>query len=500
MKHIIYIAIAALLVIFACKKDDETPVNIVKITDEVEAYRNHAILRGTIDCSIPTSKLEVYVYTMETTNTPMLYTPTIANDNTFELNLTELTLATTYYYRYIVYSKVDKAQLGQKKFTTKNFSEPYITTTAIEQIGMTHAICGGEVIDDGGYTVTARGICWSTTELPTIANSHSTEGTGLGFFSSNIINLESSTTYYVRAYATNEKGTAYGEQKIFTTTDGFPIVTTAEVRNISSFSAILGGNVVSDNGFAIIARGVCWSTSARPTTTENHISIGTELGEFSYEINNLTDSITYYVRAYATNQNGTAYGEEKVFTTKAYTAICNHEYVDLGLPSGLKWATCNIGAVAPEDYGNYYAWAEITTKTEYTETNSLTYLRLFTEDISGNSNYDAATANWCDRWRIPTETECEELINTCTWIYTTKNGTNGYIVIGPNGKSIFLPSAGCYSISPIGPGSCGQYWTSTPDTGWYSDIYSHVISFDSDKKRINLASRDFGRSIRPVSQ
>ncbi|MDE6689885.1 MAG: hypothetical protein K2J86_08430, partial [Prevotella sp.] len=143
--------------------------------------------------------------------------------------------------------------------------------------------------------------------------------------------------------------------------------------------------------------------------------------------------------------------------------INGHEYVDLGLPSGLKWAICNVGASSPSEYGNYYAWGETTTKAEFTEENNKTWEKNI-GDISGNSDYDAARANWGGSWRLPSKKECEELDSKCTWTWTTQGGHNGYKVTGPNGNSIFLPAAGwCLGSSLNDAGDDGRYWSSTPD-------------------------------------
>lgn len=178
--------------------------------------------------------------------------------------------------------------------------------------------------------------------------------------------------------------------------------------------------------------------------------------------------------------------------------ISGHEYVDLGLPSGLKWATCNIGASSPEDYGNYYAWGEIEPKSTYTEDNSITY-RVEMEDISGNPQYDAATANWGSTWRMPTREECEELVEECTWEWTTQNGVYGMKVTGPNGNYIFLPAAGYrYGSSLYGAGENGFYWSSTPHSG---DFYACRLYFNSGHCSVNYVhDRYFGRSVRPVSE
>ncbi len=178
--------------------------------------------------------------------------------------------------------------------------------------------------------------------------------------------------------------------------------------------------------------------------------------------------------------------------------INGHEYVDLGLPSGLKWATCNVGASSPSGYGNYYAWGETSTKSEYTPSNSKTYGDSSYGNIGGNSGTDAACANWGSTWRLPTKAECEELKDRCTWTWTTQGGHNGYKVKGPNGNTIFLPAAGFRSgTSLIIAGDRGYYWISTP----YSDSsYAYYLYFNNSDRDVDWDSRYDGRSVRPVSE
>ena len=179
--------------------------------------------------------------------------------------------------------------------------------------------------------------------------------------------------------------------------------------------------------------------------------------------------------------------------------INGHEYVDLGLPSGLKWATCNVGADSPEEYGDYYAWGEIETKGEYHQSNSKTYGKSMS-DISGNAMYDVARAKWGSSWRLPTKKELEELENNCKWEWTTINGKKGDKVTGSNGNSIFLPAAGYYrdGSSLYYAGKFGCYWGSAPHES--DDDYACSLDYHSSSHFLNWSYRYNGLSVRPVSE
>ena len=178
--------------------------------------------------------------------------------------------------------------------------------------------------------------------------------------------------------------------------------------------------------------------------------------------------------------------------------INGHDYVDLGLPSGLKWATCNVGASRPEDYGDYFAWGEIKTKSEYTDENSLTYGKDI-GNISGNSQYDVASAQWGSSWRLPILAEIEELEEQCTWKWIAIDGHKGYRVIGPNGNSIFLPAAGYRSYTNVyEQGSYGAYWSGTLFEGGSNNAY--CLYFDDGGVGWSDHYRGYGHSVRPVSE
>ena len=193
-----------------------------------------------------------------------------------------------------------------------------------------------------------------------------------------------------------------------------------------------------------------------------------------------------------------------------------HEYVDLGLPSGLKWATCNVGATTPEEYGDYFAWGEVESKETYnwstykygTDYDQLT--KYCSDSYYGKDDFtdnktvldpedDAATANWGGVWRMPTKAEQDELRNNCTWTWTAQNGVNGYEVKGPNGNSIFLPATGYMMVGTLlNAGSNGNYWSSS----LYSDNpdYAYSMYFASGSDEVKFLSRYFGMSVRPVCE
>ena len=435
----------------------------------------------------------------------------------FTSTITGLTAGTTYYVRAYATNEKGTSYGEEKSFMTSIYMDlPILTTKEIEDITETSATSGGEVVSDGGAPVIARGICWSTSQNPTIDDNDgmTTDGNGTGTFTSDLVNLTANTTYYVRAYATNVMGTAYGEQRSFTTEEEEaeltpPTVITSEVIDITETTAVSGGNVTDDGGATVTARGICWSISQNPTLDDNDgmTTDGNGTGTFTSNLINLTANTTYYVRAYATNEKGTSYGDEISFTTEEEEEGCEpdgeiagHYYVDLGLPSGVKWATCNVGASSPEDCGDYFAWGETSPKAEYTWENSVTFGEQMS-DISGNAQHDAATANWGGSWRMPTNDEMQELVDHCEWEWTEVNGVNGSRVIGPNGSCIFLPAAGARGGSSLyDDGDHGYYWSSTPDDGG-DDNSAFYLGFDNGYGLVFwYGNRYDGMTVRPISE
>ncbi len=208
---------------------------------------------------------------------------------------------------------------GVAVFTSCKKTEiPTLTTTAISSITTASASSGGNITDDGGAEVTARGVCWGIATKPEITGSKTSDSKGIGSFTSSIASLTPNTKYYVRAYATNSEGTAYGNEQSFTTNAVIgATVTTTTPASLTSTTAVSGGNITNDGGAPITARGVCWGAAANPVATGLHSTDGTGTGTFTSNITGLTPGATYHVRAYATNSFGTAYGADLQFNTLA---------------------------------------------------------------------------------------------------------------------------------------------------------------------------------------
>ena len=552
MKKLSLFLVALTMILFSCKPEVEKPTVVTKSVGEVTKTSAKVVGQVAADGGADVTERGVC---WSTDGTPTILDFSVKDTEgglgSYEIAFTDLVPNTQYYVRAYATNEAGTGYGDEKTFVTVDPEEPenpenpenpeqpedpeqpeqpenpenpeepevpeqpeegapVVTTAEVTEITLYSAKCGGGVSDGGGAVVVERGVCWNTSGNPTVLDFTTKDGSGLGSYISSITGLEYGTTYYVRAYAANANGVAgYGKEVSFTTLDKLlpTVTTTAEVTDITVSSATCGGEVTFNGNVSVTARGICWSTKQNPTIEDDKTIDGSGVGIFTSNLSNLERNTTYYVRAYATNEVGTAYGEEVTFTTLERNAN-GHTYVDLGLPSGLLWATCNVGATSPEEYGDYFAWGETSTKETYDLANCPTYglgiLKLCSDygyiDSEGHfhftSQYDAATANWGGDWRMPDYYELNELRNSCTWTWTTQNGVNGYKVIGPSGASIFLPATGFRNGSSLyNAGSVGSYWSSMP-TNECDDAF--ILSFDSDRYRLSDDYRYRGQSVRPV--
>lgn len=388
--------------------------------------------------------------------------------------------------------------------SVKAYKSVNIITLDAADITTNSAVLRGSINLDG-KSITEKGFVVYTDENS--VTEYDVAGNEIGEFSCQISELEDGAVYYYKAYMIVGDETFYGEEKSFTTLEEIvitiPEVVTVSVTEVTENTAILTGEVVSDGGAEVVERGFIWNDhyDGEGSIEDFIVEVGSGVGVFTYQLTGLQQNTEYYFLAYAINSEGEALGQNIYFTTlegEEDNIINGYEYVDLGLPSGLKWAVHNVGASAAEDYGDYYAWGEIETKDSYTQQNSVTY-GMPMEDISGDPQYDVARALWGETWRLPTRDEQKELLDNCTWEWTSQNGVNGYLVTGSNGNSIFLPAAGYKeNSSHTEVGEYGYYWSSTPQSN--SNLGAYYLYMSESSKLSYYYARVAGQSVRAVSE
>ena len=326
-----------------------------------------------------------------------------------------------------------------------------------------------------------------------------------GVYSTKLNDLLSNTLYYIRYLAKNSYSMLLIDEKhSFSTLEiMLPTIKTLSVTDIEINSASVSGYVESYNDGSIGECGIVYGVNQNPSLEDSVVVHGKTIGNFNCTLTGLQSGITYYVRAYATGQKGTSYGEELSFTTKTEP---NHPYVDLGL--SVKWATYNIGASSPEEYGDYFAWGETEPKDVYDwstykwcngSQNTLTkYCTKREYGVVDNKTAleledDAAHVNWGGEWRMPTKAELEELRTKCTWLPAKINGVSGREITGPNGNTLFLPYSGYCSEGKYPGGGTGHSWSSTSSAyNAYKLVYSWNGYYVFDDLRC------FGFTIRAV--
>jgi len=406
----------------------------------------------------------------------------------------------------------------QKEITTLKTGKPSLSTSSLSDITLTSAICGGEIESDSGYAVTTSGICWDIdnqfNETQCLGKAVNTSGNAT--FSLNITGLNNGTTYYVKAWATNQKGTSYGEIRQFSSaTVTIPTVTTNDVTNPSANSAVCGGNVTNDGWVNVTGRGVCWNTTGNPTLQDclDFTTDGQGTGSYTSNLSGLDPSTDYFVKAWATNSEGTAYGNQESFTTDdcvgSFTIIhiagttapvnktVNYSIERTDFTGSSKcWITQNLGsdhqatsAIDNTEASAGWYW-QFNRKQGYkhdgsTRTPNTTWITSIIENSDWLPANDPCTLLLGSGWRLPTGSEWE-----------TADATGGWDNYNETFASVLKLHAAGSLLTSVGSlndrGSYGRYWSSSQldsDNG-------RNLNFGSGGSNVYYGTKAYGFSAR----
>lgn len=417
-------------------------------------------------------------------------------EDELQYDMTGLQAFTYYYVRSYVQLSDGSVFLGNEVGFKTLSAVPILTTYPADEfyITSTTALFEGKVEGVPEESILMRGFMYNTSpqvniNQPGVMLVDAEEGVGLGEFSATVTGLVPGETYYYLAYVIIvDQEPFHGPELSFTTiSQTFTITATANPSN--------GGTVTGGGTFNLGQSCTVTATANSDYTfsnwTENGNAVSTE-ASYTFTVNDNRTLVANF------NANGGSYN--------------GHEYIDLGLPSGALWATCNVGANAPEEYGDYFAWGETQPKStynwstyQYCNGSNYTLVKYCSKSGYGYNGFtdnlttllpedDAATTQWGNGWRTPTKEECEELIGNTTSTVTTINGVKGSQITGPNGNSIFLPYAGGRDDNTLlDEGVYSYFWSSSLNTEYPDYCWgAYYNSKNIDGQRFN------GLSVRPV--
>ncbi|UCG28363.1 MAG: hypothetical protein JSV24_03100, partial [Bacteroidales bacterium] len=319
------------ILFFACEEEEKIVLPTVETASVDEIYNTTARVGGRVvdNGGADVTDRGVYWGTSTTPETSGTKLQVGTGIGIFYDTLSGLTSGTKYYVKAYAINSMGTSY-GDETFFTTQISLPTVSTSPVTELTPTTAKIGGNVTDDGGFEVTQRGVHWGTEPNPRITGTKLVIGSGKGEFSQTLTGLTRALTYYVIAFATNVKGTSYGEEIGFSTEPELPTVFTSDILDIKAYSAVVGGNVSSSGGTDITERGVYWGTSSEPQSNGTKLMIGNGTGSYADTLDGLSPGMTYYVVAYAVNSLGTSYGEEISFTTLGEVpTVALFDYSDL---------------------------------------------------------------------------------------------------------------------------------------------------------------------------
>ena len=479
-----------------------------------------AVSGGTITpVAIDTSFFERGVC-WNTTGSPVItddHTDDGSGNGTFISSLTGLIPDTQYFVRAYFETNTGEVGYGDELpcTTLATIDPPVVTTDSVTNITATSARCGGNVVSGGNDSVTVRGVCWSLSSGPTLADAHTSDGSGMGSFTSQLTTLMPDTLYFIRAYAVNTAGISYGNEKTFTTAQlpGPPVVITTHISGISQFAAYGGGNVTSDGGDSVTLRGICWSLSASPTLADAHSSDSSGMGSFISHLGGLTDGTSYHVRAYAVNSVDTSYGNEVSFTTFLCGTMLMIDHITGNVAPVDKsvsyatvknipgeeskcWILHNLGsdhvASAVDDATEASAgwYFQFNRKQGYMHDGTNITPSIWNNVLSENSDWvqanDPCRSELGNAWRVPTFVEWANMFGAGPWM-------NWYSAWG---SGLYLHAAGNIRDNGVlsDRGVHGYYWSSEQGDNIAANNYDFWFSGNI----LNQFYKSYGFTLRCV--
>ena len=445
--------------------------------------------------------------------------PTLSNFKTtasgsvgiFTDSLLGLNPGTTYYVK--AYVTNDKGTAYGNEITFKSLDTlPTVTTKAVTGITQTAATSGGTITSTGGAPHSEKGLVYATTTNPTILNNKLIDTISGLTWNSTLTGLTGNTKYYVRAYAINSAGTAYGGLDSFNTSPLVPIIATDPVASITKTTAVSGGNISSDGGSAITARGIVWNKTGSPSPFVGTDSIRTDasmtIGLYTLNLGNLNSGITYYVRAYATNAAGTAYGNQLTFTTLPVLDTIGNQYTTITI-NGKEWFKENLKTTK---YANGDSIENVPTAGDWGLRTSGAWA-FYNNDVTNNSNF-GKLYNWyaisdikglCPKgWHVATDTDWTTLTANygtdaaagnelkATTLWTTPNSNTNSSGFGA------LPGGGRGGLNFGEINNKGFWWTSTTDPADTDKAYVRGMQFNTDTVLRYTEDNKYGFSVRCV--
>jgi uncharacterized protein (TIGR02145 family) len=524
---IVFLSIILITIVQSCRKKTVPIVMTVTISGITQTS---AVSVGNVTDDGGT-EVTAYGVCWDTSGNPTTKSnKTIDGEGTgvFVSNITGLSENTKYNVRVYATNSEGTSYGKQISFSTSPIFPATLTTTEISSILTKSAVTGGNINSDGGGSITARGVCWSTTSNPTISGNKTNDGNGIGNFISNITGLQYGTTYYVRSYATNSAGTGYGNEVSFTTIPIFlATLTTEEVSSILSTSAISGGVISSDGGGSITGKGISWNTTGAPRIKEDDYSDnGSGVEDFSSTMRNLKRGTQYFVRAFATNEAGTAYGNQLSFVTTldevspiifnpelTYGTVSDIEgntyktiqiVAQTWMAENLKTTRFNDGTPIPLVAGDA-DWANLKTPGYCWYFNDIYYKSFYGALYNW---YTVNTRKLCPSgWHVPTDLDWTTLIDYLEWDGVAGGplkevGTSHWLYpnTGATNESGFtaLPAGIRYDVIGVFSSlNSGASWWSSTD---YSSVGACNLFIRSDETKVYRSTnfKSLGTSIRCI--